>query len=209
MSKEVEDNEDFKNIYGNQGDDTKIEYSDFGFYTKALTMVSENENKIHNIEKILNSLTEHWSDINQVIAPNWNKPDNWNIFSKTINQRQRIIFYATTTYLEKFSFNKETFSDWIRVVWNIIIDPNIRSVPAMIGALRFVNELSLHSNNILDYLKNPDSILFYNSATFYTQLKEEHQKEIIDSIMYARRIQRSLLPTDKYIEKSMNRLRKI
>ncbi len=176
---ELENNSDFKNIYGNQGDDTKIEYSDFGFYTKALTMVSENENKIHNIEKILNSLTEHWSDINQVIAPNWNKPDNWNIFSKTINQRQRIIFYATTTYLEKFSFNKETFSDWIRVVWNIIIDPNIRSVPAMIGALRFVNELSLHSNNILDYLKNPDSILFYNSATFYTQLKEEHQKAIL------------------------------
>lgn len=38
---------------------------------------------------------------------------------------------------------------------------------------------------------------------------EEHQKEIIDSITYARRIQRSLLPTEKYIEKNMNRLRKI
>lgn len=37
---------------------------------------------------------------------------------------------------------------------------------------------------------------------------EEHQKEIIDSIMYARRIQRSLLPTEKYIEKTFSRLRK-
>lgn len=37
---------------------------------------------------------------------------------------------------------------------------------------------------------------------------EEHQKEIIDSIVYARRIQQSLLPTEKYIEKNLNRLRK-
>ena len=37
---------------------------------------------------------------------------------------------------------------------------------------------------------------------------EEHQKEIIDSITYARRIQRSLLPTEKYIEKQLNRLNK-
>jgi len=35
---------------------------------------------------------------------------------------------------------------------------------------------------------------------------EEHQKEIIDSITYARRIQRSLLPTEKYIDKNLNRL---
>jgi tetratricopeptide (TPR) repeat protein len=35
---------------------------------------------------------------------------------------------------------------------------------------------------------------------------EEHQKDIIDSIRYARRIQRSLLPTEKYIDKNLNRL---
>ena len=40
-------------------------------------------------------------------------------------------------------------------------------------------------------------------------LVEEHQREIIDSITYARRIQRSLLPTEKYIEKNLNRLRRI
>ena len=39
-------------------------------------------------------------------------------------------------------------------------------------------------------------------------LVEEHQKEIIDSITYARRIQRSLLPSEKYIEKTMLRLKK-
>lgn len=37
---------------------------------------------------------------------------------------------------------------------------------------------------------------------------EEKQKEILDSIHYAKRIQRSLLTTEKYIEKSLKRLKK-
>jgi tetratricopeptide (TPR) repeat protein len=37
---------------------------------------------------------------------------------------------------------------------------------------------------------------------------EEKQKEIIDSITYARRIQRSLLPTEKYIGQALKRLKK-
>jgi len=40
------------------------------------------------------------------------------------------------------------------------------------------------------------------------QIVENHQKEIIDSITYARRIQNSLLPTEKYIEKNIKRLKK-
>ncbi len=36
---------------------------------------------------------------------------------------------------------------------------------------------------------------------------EEKQREILDSIRYAKRIQRSLLPTEKYIDKSLNRLK--
>jgi tetratricopeptide (TPR) repeat protein len=37
---------------------------------------------------------------------------------------------------------------------------------------------------------------------------EEKNKDIIDSIMYASRIQTSLLPTDKYIDKNLKRLQK-
>lgn len=38
-------------------------------------------------------------------------------------------------------------------------------------------------------------------------LVEEKQKEILDSIHYAKRIQNSLMPTEKYIDKSFNRLK--
>ncbi|MBP7808211.1 MAG: tetratricopeptide repeat protein [Bacteroidia bacterium] len=40
------------------------------------------------------------------------------------------------------------------------------------------------------------------------EIVEEHQKEIIDSIRYAKRIQQALLPTQKYIAKSIDRLKK-
>ena len=43
---------------------------------------------------------------------------------------------------------------------------------------------------------------------FQRDVIEEKQKEIIDSIYYARRIQKSLLPTEKYIHKVFNRLKK-
>jgi hypothetical protein len=39
-------------------------------------------------------------------------------------------------------------------------------------------------------------------------LVEEKQKEVIDSINYAKRIQQSILPTEKYIDKNINRLNK-
>jgi hypothetical protein len=37
---------------------------------------------------------------------------------------------------------------------------------------------------------------------------EEKQKEILDSIYYARRIQNAILPTEKYIDKTLKRLMK-
>jgi tetratricopeptide (TPR) repeat protein len=39
------------------------------------------------------------------------------------------------------------------------------------------------------------------------ELVEEQQRAVLDSIRYAKRIQQSLLPTEKYIDKSLERLR--
>jgi hypothetical protein len=39
------------------------------------------------------------------------------------------------------------------------------------------------------------------------ELVEEKQREVLDSIHYAKRIQQSLLPTDNYISKQFKRLR--
>lgn len=177
---ELENDSRFKALYGNQGDDSKIMYKDFDYYFKILKINPKNENRIYLIEKVLNALTEHWTDINSLLAPSWNKSDNWNLFHKSINQRQRILLYATTVYLEKYTFDIEKFEDWIRFVWNVIIDPKIRNVPAMISALHFIDELSIHSNDILNYLINPNCILFPPTNNSYlAQLTEEHHKAIL------------------------------
>jgi hypothetical protein len=39
------------------------------------------------------------------------------------------------------------------------------------------------------------------------QLVEDKQQEILDSIHYAKRIQHSLITSDKYIEKALGRLK--
>lgn len=48
-----------------------------------------------------------------------------------------------------------------------------------------------------------------NIIELQKQLVEEKQKEILDSIHYARRIQSSLLPSEKYIDRSLNRLKEV
>ena len=40
------------------------------------------------------------------------------------------------------------------------------------------------------------------------ELVEERQKEVMDSIRYAKRIQMALLPSEKYFDKNLNRFRK-
>ena len=60
-------------------------------------------------------------------------------------------------------------------------------------------------------IKNKSNILLEQKNTeiaMQKEIVEEKQKEIIDSIHYAKRIQQSLLPTEKYIEKTLIRLNK-
>jgi flagellar biosynthesis/type III secretory pathway M-ring protein FliF/YscJ len=40
------------------------------------------------------------------------------------------------------------------------------------------------------------------------EIIETKQKEILDSIYYARRIQRSLLPSEKYLDRKLNQMKK-
>lgn len=59
--------------------------------------------------------------------------------------------------------------------------------------------------------KKANKLLFEQKTLIEKQkdLVDEKQKEIIDSIMYAKRIQMSILPNEKYIEKNISRLNKI
>jgi hypothetical protein len=173
----IENDPIFKELYGYQGDDFNIKYNDFDLYKTLLG----GKNRIKDIEKVFESLAFYLDEVSEIIKPNWDKNDKWNLFSEAINQRQRIILFATTIFLETHPFDTIKFRNWIRIVWNIIIDPNIRSVPAMAGAMRFISELAKYSNEIYTFLNNPESVLFSRNTTFQTQLEEEHFKSILIS----------------------------
>jgi len=170
-----EKDEQFLYFYGNQGNDSKFKYDNFDFYKLRF----ENDGLISAIAKTLDNLTNHFAEIKEIIKPAWKKTEEWSLFDAEIIQRQRILFYAVTMYCELNQFDSLKFKNWIRVVWNLIIDPNIRSVPAMVGAMKFMKQLSVHSNDIYSYLKSTDSVLFNGNGNYQTQIEEERLKAIL------------------------------
>jgi len=167
----------FKELYGIQGNDLNFKYHKFDFYRSIL----ERQDIISLISMVFENLSAHSTEISEIIRPSWDKSEKWTLYSESINQRQRILFFSVTRYFELNAFDSLKFSDWIRFVWNIIIDPNIRSVPAMAGAMRFINQLADHSSDINKFLCSTDSILLSGNATYQAQMEEEHFKAILIS----------------------------
>ena len=66
----------------------------------------------------------------------------------------------------------------------------------------------VYSNDFLRFtLPLKRSEIYATIKKYFTSaLGEEKQKEILDSIYYARRIQRALITPEFYINKSLNRL---
>jgi len=68
---------------------------------------------------------------------------------------QRVLFYAQTKYvLNSETFNSELFSEWMRVVRNIVQNATIDSASAFIGAIGLINELSSGCENIYEFLSS-------------------------------------------------------
>lgn len=130
---------------------------------------------IKNIEKVFDEICVHHKVIKENISPSWESKD-WMFYNKDINLQQRIAFFATTIFIEVNDyFDPEKYKDWMRFVWNIIIDPDIRSVPAMINAMKFIKEISKGSKDIIEFLcTNIEEV-----KSFKVQFEEETIKAIL------------------------------
>ena len=60
------------------------------------------------------------------------------------------------------------------VVWNLVENANIQTIPSMVGAMRLINELSAHVSDILPFLASKDSVISSTMAEY--QMKEEREK---------------------------------
>lgn len=102
-----------------------------------------------------------------------------------ITQPQRVVFHAICKFFEQ-GWNVEdakkellALKDWMRVVWNIVENANVETIPVMVGCLKLLNELGAHSHNILEWLGSGGKI---ESKVAKDQVAEEIEKakKIID-----------------------------
>lgn len=88
--------------------------------------------------------------------------------------KQRVLFYAQSNYVKNVG-NKitvETFSNWLRVIRNIIENATIDSSATFMGAMNLIKELSNGCNDVYDFLSK-NSI---QSKFAEEQIKEEIRK---------------------------------
>lgn len=106
----------------------------------------------------------------------------------TLNQVQRIVFFAICKYFdhdETVKDSEDSMKRWIRVVWNLVSGedqnghPEIRSTYAMRSAIVFID--SLDSHKVYESLRDYDINKLGNSS-FEERCKEEvaKAKQIID-----------------------------
>jgi hypothetical protein len=90
--------------------------------------------------------------------------------------KQRVLFYAQTQFfLKAENFNSKSFTEWMRVVRNIVQNATIDSAGAYIGAIGLINELSSGCPDIYNFL-NKNSI---KSGFASNQVSEEILKSSI------------------------------
>ena len=170
----------FRYLYGKESDDSQLQYSGFEKYlylgNKGIpcTFFASLRDTLNNFRtcstNCLNDCFPTWVDSEFEFIP------KYDISGKisTLGQKERVVFLAIIRYFRKGSFEESSFKQWMRVVWNIVENSRIETIPAMIGAIRLIDELSEGAHDIYKYLSN--SQLTIQSDFARNQVAEEIAK---------------------------------
>ena len=186
-------NGSFKHLYGDKGDDSRLQYSGLDKYlfnddkVIPLSFFTSFRNTLNNFKPdstgckffggcCLNAHFPTWVDSKFEFIPKYDERE----IITTLGQKERVVFLAVCRYFEKGSFDSISFKRWMRVVWNIVENSGIETIPAMIGAMRLIDELSEGTDDIYNFLSN--SQLQVKSNFAQEQVKEEiaKAKQILD-----------------------------
>lgn len=193
------------NLYGKASDDTKLSYSKFDGYAEILNFYNGD---FEAIEKTLNNLCKCNTSISDISLPLWDSKSGFSFFPKYIiddetkeevyiydysknrikkisvlDQMERPIFFAICKYFEYGEYEKESFKDWIRFVWNLCSDNRLRTIGSMVNAIRLIEKCAEHSHSIYQYLKSRlDNHLLEKKSVLEEQFEEEcyKAKQIIE-----------------------------
>ena len=157
----------FRHLYGEKGDDSRLQYSGLDKYPFSddkvishflFTSFSDTLNNFKQDYSIckffgaccLNTYFPTWVDSKFEFIPRYDETGN----ITTLGQKERVVFLAVCRYFEKGSFDSTSFKRWMRVVWNIVENSGIETISAMIGAMRLIDELSEGAHDIYNFLSN-------------------------------------------------------
>ena len=110
-----------------------------------------------------------------------NNAQNKILSVSTLNQVQRVVFFAVCKYFDhddNVSDSKESLKRWMRVVWNLVSGedqngrPEIRSTSALRAAIKFID--SLESHDVYKSLRDYEITL--GNSSFEERCKEEIAK---------------------------------
>lgn len=169
-------NDDVVNyFYGENGNDITVIYNNNDFEDKYKECLSFEV--ICKIEAFLDGIIGKLNIINREFLPSWqrdtkNKDDSF--YAQKISWQGRIVFQATLNYFIQNVFEETVYCDWIRTVWNFVVDPTIRNIKDNIGTLKFIDDLSEHSDNIIDWMAVTPEV-----SRLKTQFAEEHIKAML------------------------------
>lgn len=182
-------NGSFRYLYGDKGDDSRLKYSGLDKYILnddkviPLSFFTSFRNTLNSFKSdstgcmffggcCLNAHFPDWVDSKFEFIPKYDETGN----ITTLGQKERIVFLAISRYLEMGDFDSVSFKQWIRVVWNIVENSGIETIPAMIGSMRLINELSINSHRINDFLAHVNYDEEIKSKAAEKQVREEIAK---------------------------------
>lgn len=86
----------------------------------------------------------------------------------------KVAFYALMSYFGQDEYDAKSFSDWMRIVWNIVENQTIDDNDSYLYALRLFDELAENSHRIYEFLSNSNNKITSDFAK--EQVEEERLK---------------------------------
>jgi hypothetical protein len=156
-------------------------YSTFDFYIKNRLIHSTG---VMEMEILLDFYLKNFTSIRGLIMPLWDMETKWDIYSEKYTMTDRMLFDAVNQYIlnnAQAELNQKRFSEWIRIVWNLISDPDIRSIEANKTVMHVIRSIAVYSGRINAALADGtlDEYMGSLKNIHHSQLQEEKQKAVL------------------------------
>lgn len=151
-------------------------FTSWAIYEKILNTVAINKS-IKPLFNLLSILSKY------SIEDNLNPYQSWDLYGCDNNDTypNRVKYFALLLYFEESNYQEKSFSNWMRIVFNIIENQTIDSMDSYLYAMRLFSELGIHSHDIYTFLANDSSEI--ESGFAKEQVLEERlkAKKILES----------------------------